>query len=54
VNFSLIDIGYTIYKYIADIYRVEINSYNDGRESRLFEIKGYTINDIYIALLNSL
>jgi hypothetical protein len=48
------DIGYTIYKYIAGIYRVKINSYNGNRESRLFEIKGYAINDIYTALLNSL
>jgi hypothetical protein len=54
VNSLLINIGYTIYRYIAGIYRVEINSYNDSRESRLFEIKGYTINDIYTALFNSL
>jgi hypothetical protein len=54
MNSLLINIDYTIYKYIADVYRVEINSYNDNRESRLSEIKGYTINDIYIALFNSL
>jgi hypothetical protein len=54
VNSLLINIDYIIYRYIADIYRVKIDNYNDDRKSRLFEIKGYTINDIYIALFNSL
>jgi hypothetical protein len=53
VNSLLIGIGYIICKYIAGVYRVEIDSYNGSRENRLFEIKGYAINDIYIALLNS-
>jgi hypothetical protein len=38
MNSLLMNTGYVIYGYTAGIYRVGINIYNGGRESRLFKI----------------